>query len=191
MSGGDTSHPAPPPGIWCTRCGSRPGIAGPAWLCRVCVARPDRLPDHACIVRNDSRRPLAAGTPRARERYRAAGLCHGCGADRDRTDRKHCARCRRPRGAGTGRGARTRYRAAGRCVHCGADRDRDDRKNCARCRRSTAAASTRYRDRHPRTVQQAHRDYLTARRRKPVRPLPAPGGRQATRAQAPSASCVG
>ena len=155
------------PGTWCSRCGARPGVAGPAWICRVCIARSDRLPDHACIVRNDGRRPLPPGTPGARERYRAAGLCHGCGADRDRTDRKHCARCRRPRGAGTtARGARTRYRAAGLCVHCGADRDRTDRLCCARCRRRLKDASNRYRDAHPQAARQSHRDYLTARRRR-------------------------
>ena len=152
MSGGDTSHPAPPPGIWCRRCGARPGIAGPAWLCRVCVARSDRLPDHA-LVRNDGRRPLAAGTPRARERYRAAGLCANCGRDRDRPDRKNCARCRRRLADASNRyrdahprierqphrdylTARRRKRiAAGLCTECGGERDRDDRKLCARCRR--------------------------------------------------------
>ena len=28
----------PRPGIYCTQCGARPGLAGPAWICRVCVA---------------------------------------------------------------------------------------------------------------------------------------------------------
>ena len=151
-----------PPGSWCTRCGARPGIAGPAWICRVCVAGGP----HKRIVMNPGRRPLPAGTPRARARYRAAGLCHGCGRDRDRADRKHCARCRRPRGAGMARGARTRYREAGLCVQCGADRDRTDRLCCARCRQRLKDASTRYRDRHPQAERQPHRDYLTARRRK-------------------------
>ena len=83
-----------------------PGIAGPSWLCRVCVARPGRLPDWA-IVRNESRRPLPAGTARARERYRAAGLCFTCGRGRDRPDRRNCKRCRRRLAD-----ASARYRAA-------------------------------------------------------------------------------
>ena len=117
--GGNHAYRQLPPGSFCTRCGARPGIAGPAWICRVCVAGGP----HKRIVMNPSRRPLPPGTPGARERYCAAGLCHSCGRDRDRADRKHCARCRRPRGAGMARGARTRYREAGLCVQCGADRD--------------------------------------------------------------------
>ena len=90
MSGGYLP-PLLPPGTWCPRCGARPGIAGPAWICRVCVAGGP----HKRIVRNDGRRPLPAGTARARVRYRAAGLCVQCGRDRDRDDRLCCARCRR------------------------------------------------------------------------------------------------
>ena len=52
MSGGYLA-PLLPPGTWCTRCGARPGIAGPAWICRVCVAGGP----HKRIVRNDGRRP--------------------------------------------------------------------------------------------------------------------------------------
>ena len=161
MSGGNTSHPAPPPGIWCTRCGARPGIAGPAWICRVCVAGGP----HKRIVRNDGRRPLPAGTPLARRRYRAAGLCVQCGDDRDRTDRQCCARCRRRLADASNRyrdahpqverqphrdylTARRRKRiAAGLCTECGGDRDRAGRKLCARCRRRAADRQERYRRR--------------------------------------------
>ena len=58
------------------RC-ARPGLARPecpGW------------PDHATIL-NPFRRPLPAGTPRARDRYRLAGLCVNCGRRRDRPDR--------------------------------------------------------------------------------------------------------
>ena len=146
-----------PPGSWCTRCGARPGIAGPEWICRICIARADRLPDAA--IRNAARRPLPAGTPRARDRYRLAGLCVQCGRRRDRADRLTCRRCRRRLADATLRyrkrhGERTaaerrahrrylaerraRWTAAGLCPECGADRDRDDRKLCARCGRRAA-----------------------------------------------------
>ena len=91
MTGGDRSYRPLPPGSWCTRCGGRPGIAGPLWICRVWVAGGPR---RRCI-RNDGRRPLPPGTPLARAKYRAAGLCVQCGRDRDRDDRQCCARCRR------------------------------------------------------------------------------------------------
>ena len=151
MSGGYLP-PLLPPGTWCPRCGARPGIAGPAWICRVCVAGGP----HKRIVRNDGRRPLSAGTARARVRYRAAGLCVQCGRDRDRDDRLCCARCRRRLADASNRyrdahprterqphrdclTARPRKRiAAGLCTECGGERDRDDRKSCVRCRRRAA-----------------------------------------------------
>ena len=153
------------PGTWCTRCGARPGIAGPAWICRVCVARADRLPD--APIRNAARRPLPAGTPRARDRYRAAGLCR-CGRRRDRADRLSCKRCRRRLADATKRyqdrhGDRTeterqehraylaerraRWTAAGLCPECGGERERADRKLCVRCRRRAADRTAAYRTR--------------------------------------------
>ena len=171
----ETEHPRSlSPGQWCTSCGARPGLAGPAWLCRICVSRPDRLPDHA-FLRNPGRRPLPAGTPRARDRYAAAGLCRQCGRRRDRTDRLACRRCRRRLADATNRhraahplaGAeleahredvrerRRRYLAAGRCAECGRARDRPDRKTCARCRQRAADATAAHRAR--RAVQQAVR----------------------------------
>ena len=159
MSGGDTSGPAPPPGIWCTRCGARPGIAGPAWICRVCVAGGP----HKRIVMNPGRRPLPPGTPRARDRYRAAGLCVQCGRRRDLVNRLSCERCRQiqnaaqdryrskhPRGEAhleDVRQRRRRYIAAGRCPECGGERDRPDRKLCARCRRLAADNQRAHRER--------------------------------------------
>ena len=142
----------PTPGPWCTQCGARPGIAGPEWLCRICVARDTRLPDHA-------RRP------RARSRYRAAGLCR-CGGERDRVDRLMCRRCRQRQAAATlryrrahppdrgrlyadARERRRRRIAAGLCAECGGERDRGDRKLCERCRDSGAAQSRAYRERGP------------------------------------------
>ena len=83
-----------PRACWCTGCGARPGIAGPAWIGRICVARSSRLADRA-TVRNTSRGPLPAGIPRARDSYRVAGLCVQCGRRRDRADRLTCKRCRR------------------------------------------------------------------------------------------------
>ena len=150
-----------PPGTWCTRCGARPGIAGPLWICRVCVAGGP----HKRTVRNDGRRPLPAGTPRARARYRAAGLCAQCGRDRDRDDRRCCARCRRRLADASNRyrdahprverqphreylaARRARWTAAGLCTECGGDRDRDDRCLCARCRRRAARNQQAYRRR--------------------------------------------
>ena len=163
-----------PNGSWCTRCGARPGIAGPAWICRICIARPERLPDYASVY-NPRRLPLPPGTPGARERYRAVGLCN-CGRRRDRPDRVNCKRCR-PRLAKTAqryreshpevvaavqaahRGwiaeRRQRWTAAGQCPECGRDRDRPDRKLCARCRRYAA------------DKQRAHRMRRTAREDSP------------------------
>ena len=156
----------PRPGIWCTQCGGRPGIAAPAWICRICVARPSRLADHA-VFRNPGRRPLPSGTARARARYRAAGRCVQCGRRRDRADRLACRKCRRrladaqnrhrrahPRtGAALEahrqdvRERRRRYLAAGQCANCGGARDRDDRKLCARCRRRAAERTAAHRQR--------------------------------------------
>ena len=154
----------PQPGRWCTRCGARQGIAGPAWLCRVCVAGGP----HKRIVKNPGRRPLPPGTPLARERYRAAGLCSQCGRDRDRPNRLTCAKCRRRladaqsrfRRAHPGRrdaanvahrarlaARRREFTAAGLCAECGGDRDRADRMACARCRRGAADRQDRYRRR--------------------------------------------
>ena len=135
------------PGRWCTRCGGRPGIAGPAWICRVCVAGGphQRIPIH-----NPGRRPRPPGVPRARERYRDSGRCHGCGLRRD-TEYLHCSTCKRLHAAATSRWRRLhgpspavaraaarlreqRHRAAGLCV-CGRQPD-PGRKNCARCLRS-------------------------------------------------------
>lgn len=156
-----------PNGSWCTRCGARPGIAGPAWICRICIARPERLPDYASVY-NPRRLPLPPGTPGARERYRAVGLCN-CGRRRDRADRVNCKRCRRrladttqryrlahPGVLATGQQAhrdylaerRQRRTAAGRCPECGGERDRPaDRKLCARCRRRAADSTAAYRTR--------------------------------------------
>ena len=136
-----------PPGIWCTQCGARPGLAAPAWICRVCVAGGP----------HKQRR-------RARERYRAAGLCARCGRERDRQDRRNCARCRRREAD-----AQTRYRtthptdrerlyadarerrrrriAVGLCAECTRERDREDRKLCARCRHRAADKQRAHRKR--------------------------------------------
>ena len=105
---------------------------------------------------NPSRRPLPAGTARARARYRAAELCAQCGADRDRPDRQCCARCRRRLADASNRyrdahpqaerqphrdyltARRRKWIAAGLCAECGGERDRDDRRQCVRCRRRAA-----------------------------------------------------
>ena len=141
----------PQPGRWCTRCGARQGMAGPAWICRICVAGGP----HKRIVKNPARCLLPPGTPRASERYRAIGLCSRCGGKRERTDLTCCAKCRRrladanarfrrahPGRSAAGRAAhqvylvarRAKWTAQGLCAGCGDDRDRDDRKLCARCR---------------------------------------------------------
>ena len=152
MTGGDRSYRPLPPGSWCTRCGGRPGIAGPLWICRVWVAGGPR---RRCI-RNDGRRPLPPGTPLARAKYRAAGLCVQCGRDRDRDDRQCCARCRRRLASASNRfrlahpqverqphrdylaGRRRRRIAAGLCTECSGERDRADRRQRVRCWRRAA-----------------------------------------------------
>ena len=142
---------------------------GPGARAATCLVRPASVPSRrnvtqlalsdTAILRNNSRRPLPAGTPRARDRYRAAGLCVQCGRRRDRPDRLTCRQCRRRLADATRRyrrrpGDRTeterrahrryqaerraRWIAAGRCPVDGAERDRDDRKLCARCRRRAA-----------------------------------------------------
>ena len=195
--GSDHAYKQSLPGTWCTQCGSRPGIAGPAWICRVCVAGGP----HKRIVMNPSRRPLPAGTPGARERYRAAGLCHGCGRDRDRADRKHYARCRRPRGAGTARGARERYRAR-RAVRAVRRRQRPDRPAVLRAlpaapegrqhpvpgpaSTSRTAAAPGLSDRPAPATYRGRAVRRVRRRTGPGRPevvraLPAPGGERAAR----------
>ena len=163
------------PGTWCSRCGARPGVAGPAWICRVCIARSDRLPDHA-LVHNDGRRPLPAGTPRARARYRDHGLCVQCGRIRDRADRQCCARCRRRLKDASNRyrdahpqaerqphrdyltARRRKWIAAGLCTECGGERDRADRKLCARCRRLSARNQQAYRRRRRQLPETAGED---------------------------------
>ena len=138
-----------PPFFWCSRCGARRALLGGV-ICRICIARPGRLPDHA-------------NRPRARTRYRAAGLCR-CGGERDRADRLACARCRRLQAEATLRyraahppdrarlyadvhARRQRRLAAGLCADCGGPRDRADRKLCERCRRLAATATRAYRAR--------------------------------------------
>ena len=140
------------PFIWCTRCGARRALLG-GEICRICFARPGRLPDHA-------NRPRT----RTRERYRAVGLCRVCGRERDRSDRLSCARCRalqagasnrhraahppdRPRLYADVRTRRRKRIAAGRCAECGGERDRPDRRLCECCRRRAAAKTRAYRDR--------------------------------------------
>ena len=157
------------PGRWCTGCGGRPGISGPWWLCRICVCRSSRFPDHAIPLTtlpfNPERRALPYGTPLARERYRAAGLCVACGRRRDRADRLACKRCRQRLADASNRyrdrhpraerqqhrdylaARRARWRAAGLCPECGGDRDRTDRRLCARCRRRAADKQRAYRRR--------------------------------------------
>ena len=140
------------PFIWCSRCGARRALLG-GEVCHICIARPGRLPDHA-------NRPRV----RARQRYRAAGRCRVCGAERDRSDRLACRRCRQLQAEATLRyraahppdreklyadvHARRQQRlAAGLCGECPATVDRADRKLCARCRRRGAAKTRAYRDR--------------------------------------------
>ena len=174
----------PQPGRWCTQCGARQGIAGPAWICRVCVAGGP----HKRIVKNPNRRPLPPGTPLARERYRAAGLCVQCGDKRDRPNRLTCAKCRRrladaqlrarrahPDRTVAADAAQRAHRTARRrqwiaaklCADCGGERDRTDRRLCAKCRRRSADVTGRFRRAHPARTAAAnvvHRAYLAARR---------------------------
>ena len=139
-------------------------------LCRLSVygwpvrRRPQRSRVANPSVSNPSRRRLPAGTPRARDRYRAAGLCVRCGAERDRPGRLYCRRCRRlhaeaearyraahpldrPRLYAKVRARRRRYVAAGLCSECGAERDRADRRLCRRCRARAAEKTAAYRAR--------------------------------------------
>ena len=130
------------PFFWCERCGARRALLGGA-ICRICIARPGRLPDHA-------NRPRV----RARTRYRAAGWCR-CGGERDRADRLACARCRALQAAASNRHRaahppdrarlyadvrerRRRRIAAGLCAECGGERDRPHQRLCGRCRRRAA-----------------------------------------------------
>ena len=133
------------PFFWCSRCGARRALLG-GEVCRICIARPGRLPDHA-------NRPRT----RARARYRAVGWCTKCGGERDRPDRLGCRRCRQLQADATMRyrathppdrarlyadvHARRRKRiAAGLCGACGGARDRAGERLlwCARCRRRAA-----------------------------------------------------
>ena len=134
-------------------CGARRALLG-GEVCRICIARPGRLPDHA-------------NRARARTRFRAAGWCTKCGAPRDRPDRlgvravpggSRLRLQRRYRAAhppdrarlyADVRERRRKRIAAGRCAECGGERDRGDRKLCERCRDSGAAQSRAYRERGP------------------------------------------
>ena len=132
-------------------------------FCARCLAG-----DRPTIIRvfvNPGRRPLPAGTPLARQRYRQAGRCVCCGYYRDRPDRLTCAPCRRrladaqaryrarqppPDAPAVNAASRARRRlslAEGRCGACGGDRDRPDRKTCAHCRARAAAAQRAHRHR--------------------------------------------
>ena len=129
------------PFVWCTRCGARRALLG-GEVCRICIARPGRLPDHA-------------NRPSGRARYRAAGWCRVCGGERDRPDRLTCARCRALQAAASNRhraahppdlprlyadvrARRAEHIAAGLCGECTAPRDRADRRLCGLCRRRAA-----------------------------------------------------
>ena len=141
------------PFVWCTNCGARRALLGGV-ICRICIARPGRLPDHA-------------NRPRARTRYRAAGWCTKCGAPRDRPDRLACARCRAQQAEATlryraahppdrarlyadVRERRRRRLAAGLCAECAAPRGRPDRLLCRRCRERAAERTAAYRERRRR-----------------------------------------
>ena len=162
----DADMPAPPVVKRCMICGRGFYCRFPRPVCLTCRMAPPAVrpapPDPN--IRNARRRPLPAGTHRARERYRAAGLCVSCGAERDRPDRLRCELCRRRQADAQNRhraahppdrealradvrARRRRYLAAGRCPECGAERDRPDRKLCAECRRRAAAKQRRHRAR--------------------------------------------
>ena len=134
----------------CSASGTAParGCKAGDWLCRLCVARPGRLPDHA-------------NQPRAPDHYRAAGLCR-YGGERDRADRRACRRCRRlqadatapwqaahppdpPRLYADARARRRQRIAAGLCAECSGERDRPDGKLCRRSRRIAAVKSRTHR----------------------------------------------
>ena len=76
---------------WCTLCGARPGIAGPAWICRVCVARPPAPPDLADVPLPDV---VVAPRPNDRNARRERGACIGCGQPLDDPPFVKCVDCR-------------------------------------------------------------------------------------------------
>lgn len=68
-----------------------------------------------------------------RVEWKAKGLCHNCGGERDSPTRNRCEICRSA--------ARRYYRRAveeaklaGQCLRCGAKKDREDRTHCKDCR---------------------------------------------------------
>ena len=93
-------------------------------------------------------------------RLDAIGRCTRCGAVRDRTDRKRCARCRmsqveRDRKVHSTAEGRARVSAqrrdrlvardeARRCTKCGRPRDRMARQHCRPCRHREAILTARY-----------------------------------------------
>ena len=160
----DADMPAPPVVKRCMICGRGFYCRFVPPLCLTCRMAPPAVRPAPIdpAIRNRPRRPLPAGARRARERYRAAGLCAMCGGERDRPDRKRCESCRRRQADAQNRhraahppdrdrlradvrARRRRYLAAGRCPECGAERDRPDRKLCARCRRRAAAKQRAHR----------------------------------------------
>ena len=165
--------------VTCPRCGRRMVHNTARWLGGVC---PACVLDHYTLpggrVTNAERAPVP-GFPGARERYRAAGLCVWCGADRDRQDRLTCETCRRRavaasrrwRAGHPGRHARlqsvsrkarrAQWTAAGLCRECGGERDRPaDRKLCAGCRRKAREKTAEYRRRRAETARPAGDDAL-------------------------------
>ena len=162
----DADMPDAPPVKRCVNCGRRFYCRMPRPVCLTCRLAPPAVRPAPVdpAIRNRSRRPLPAGTRRARERYRAAGLCVSCGAARDRPDRLACQTCRRrladaqnrhraahppdrDRLRADVRARRRRYLAAGLCPECGAERDRPDRRLCARCRDAATVKTRAYRAR--------------------------------------------
>ena len=142
-------------------CGRRYPSDWAGEVCPACLVDRYILPGGR--ITNAERAPIP-GYPPARERYRAAGLCARCGAERDRPDRKLCADCRRLEAGATSRwrpahppdrealradvrGRRRQRLAAVLCPECGGERDRPDRKLCAACRRRAAAKTARHRAR--------------------------------------------
>ena len=162
----DTELPDAPPIKPCVICARRFYCRMPRPVCLTCRMAPPAVRPAPVdpAIRNASRRPLPAGTRRARERYRAAELCSMCGGERDRPDRKRCESCRRRQADAQNRhrtahppdrdrlradvrARRRRYLAAGLCPECGAERDRPDRKLCGECRRRAADTARAYRAR--------------------------------------------
>ncbi len=142
-------------------CGRRFPVDWAGEVCPACLLDRYTLPGGR--ITNAERAPIP-GYPPARERYRVAGLCGRCGGERDRPDRRLCARCRELEVEATARhraahppdrealqaDVRRRRReriAAGLCAECGGERDRPDRKLCARCRRRAADKQQALRDR--------------------------------------------